>query len=420
MTHGDSPLTVQTTPAPEIAELTQGAAEVLPHGGLEAKLKERAGKPLRVKLGFDPTKPDLHIGHAVVLNALRRFQDKGHQVVIIIGDFTATIGDPTGKEATRPPLSTDEVNANAKTYLEQLGLVLDLSKTEVRYNSEWLAKMSMVDCLKLTAQTTVAQMLARDNFAKRYERNDPIGLHEFMYPLLQGHDSVVIDADIEMGGTDQKFNNLMGRQLQESAGKPAQVVMLYPILEGTDGVQKMSKSLNNYIGLTDAPEDMYGKVMSVPDALLENYYRLASCLSLSEIEETLAGYKAGTLHPRDAKMRLARAIVSRYHGPEAGQRGEDAFVRQFQQRQIPDDMPEVTLASLGLEGDTAGILALLSGAKLVASTSEARRLIQQGGIKLHQGDEATTVSDPQATVAIPAEGLIIQVGKRRFARISRG
>lgn len=414
-------MTAQTTPAPELAVLTQGASEVLPHGGLEAKLKERAGKPLRVKLGFDPTKPDLHIGHAVVLNALRRFQDHGHQVVIIIGDFTATIGDPTGKEATRPPLSAEEVADNAKTYLEQLGLVLDLSKTEVRYNAEWLGKLSMIDCLKLTAQTTVAQMLARENFAKRYERNDPIGLHEFMYPLLQGYDSVAIEADIEMGGTDQKFNNLMGRQLQESAGQRAQVVMLYPILEGTDGVQKMSKSLNNYIGLTDAPEDMYGKVMSVPDALLENYFRLASCLPLPEIEETLVGLKAGTLHPRDAKMRLARAIVSRYHGPEAGARGEEAFVRQFQQRQLPEDMPVVALGSLGLAAEEqAGILPLLTGAKLVASTSEARRLIQQGGVKLHQGDEVTTVADPQAAIAIPAEGLVIQVGKRRFARITRG
>jgi tyrosyl-tRNA synthetase len=414
-------LTVQTTSTPEIADLTQGAAEVLPHGGLEAKLKERAGKPLRVKLGFDPTKPDLHIGHAVVLNALRRFQDRGHQVVIIIGDFTATIGDPTGKEATRPPLSAAEVADNAKTYLEQLGLVLDLSKTEVRYNSEWLAKMNMADCLKLMAQSTVAQMLARDNFAKRYERNDPIGLHEFMYPLLQGHDSVAIDADIEMGGTDQKFNNLMGRQLQESAGMKAQIVMLYPILEGTDGIQKMSKSLNNYIGLTDAPEDMYGKVMSIPDALLENYYRLASCLPLAEIEAAVASYKAGTLHPRDAKMRLARAIVSRYHGAEAGARGEEAFVRQFQQRQIPEDMPEVTLTSLGLASDApAGILTLLSGAKLVASTSEARRLIQQGGVKLHQGAEPTVISDPNTTLQIPAEGFILQVGKRRFCRFVRG
>ena len=403
-------MSTQLSQNPILAELTQGALEVLPQGALEAKLKD-LNRPLRVKLGFDPTKPDLHLGHAVVLHGLRRFQDAGHQVVIIIGDFTARIGDPTGKEATRPPLSLEEVKENAQTYLNQLGLILDLSKTEVHWNGEWLDRMTFADTVKLAAQATVAQMLARDNFAKRYERNDPIALHEFLYPLMQGYDSVAIKADIEMGGTDQKFNLLMGREIQAAYGQSSQVVMMYPILEGTDGVQKMSKSLNNYIGLTDAPEDMYGKVMSIPDALLDNYYRLASGLPLAEIEELLAGLSAGTTHPRDAKMRLGKAIVARYHGSEAGAMAEEAFVRQFQQRQLPDDIPVCAVPEASMPA-----VPLLVAMGLAASSSEARRLVQQGGVKLHRDAEPETVTDINQSIDVSGEGVIVQVGKRRFGR----
>jgi tyrosyl-tRNA synthetase len=403
-------LSTQLSQNPILAELTQGAVETLPQGGLEAKLKE-CNRPLRIKLGFDPTKPDLHLGHAVVLHALRRFQDAGHQVVIIIGDFTARIGDPTGKEATRPPLSLDEVKANAQTYLDQLGLILDLSKTEVHWNGEWLDKMSFADTVKLAAQATVAQMLARENFAKRYERNDPIALHEFLYPLMQGYDSVAIKADVEMGGTDQKFNLLMGRDIQDAYGQRQQVVMMYPILEGTDGVQKMSKSLNNYIGLTDAPEDMYGKVMSIPDTLLANYYTLASGLPLAEIQDVLAGLSAGKTHPRDAKMRLAKAVVSRYHGLEAGAQAEEAFVRQFQQRQLPEDIPTCPVAEASMPAAP-----LLVAMGLAASSSEARRLIQQGGVKLHREGEPETVTDINQPIDVSGEGVIVQVGKRRYGR----
>ncbi len=403
-------MSVQLPPNPILAELTQLAVETLPQGSLEAKLKE-LDRPLRIKLGFDPTKPDLHLGHAVVLHALRRFQDAGHQVVIIIGDFTARIGDPTGKEATRPPLSLDDVKQNAQTYLDQLGLIVDLSKAEVHWNGEWLDRMSFADTVKLAAQATVAQMLARDNFAKRYERNDPIALHEFLYPLMQGYDSVAIKADVELGGTDQKFNLLMGRDIQQAYGQSPQVVMMFPILEGTDGVQKMSKSLGNTIGLTDAPEDMYGKVMSIPDSLLENYYRLASGLPLSEIAPLLEGLEAGTTHPRDAKMRLAKAVVSRYHGPSVGLQAEEAFVRQFQQRQLPEDIPLCPVPEASMPA-----AALLVAMGLAASSSEARRLVQQGGVKLHRDAEPETVKAIDQRVEVGSEGVIVQVGKRRFGR----
>lgn len=393
-------------------ELLQGAVEILPLGGLDAKLRERKGRPLRVKLGFDPTKPDLHLGHAVVINALRRFQEHGHQVVLIVGDFTARIGDPTGKESARPPLSLEDVEAFARTYLEQFGILVDVQRAEVRRNSEWLAPMTLEGVLKLMGQATVAQMLARENFAKRFERHDAIGLHEFMYPLLQGYDSVAVEADVELGGTDQKFNLLMGREIQQAFGQSPQVVMMYPILEGTDGVAKMSKSLGNYIGLTDAAPDMYGKAMSIPDSVLERYYRLASGLSKEEIDALLAELEAGRLHPRDAKMRLARSIVRLYHGEEAAAAAEEAFVRQFQQRQIPEDMPEFAIAEGSL-----GAAALLARLGLAGSTSEARRLITQGGVKVFRGEEPETVSSHDQVIELPSDGLIVQVGKRRFAKV---
>lgn len=394
-------------------DLLFGAEEVLPTNGLAAKLAE-CKRPLRVKLGFDPTKPDLHIGHAVVLRALHRFQDHGHQVVVIIGDTTAMIGDPTGKDATRPPLTAEEVKANAQTYLDQLGVILDLDRTEVRFNSEWLGKLGLFDIIKLAARTTVAQMLARDNFARRFERNDPIALHEFLYPLMQAYDSVAVQADIELGGTDQRFNLLMGREIQESFGQSPQVVIMYPILEGTDGVQKMSKSLGNYIGLTDEPKDMYGKTMSIPDALLPSYFRLASGLPPEEIKGILERVESGSMHPRDAKMRLARSVVALYHGSDLAREAEEAFVRQFQQGQLPNDIPEFSVAE---ELPVANLLAQIG---LVGSTSEARRTVGQGGVKLHRDGAVETVDDPMKVLPIPPEGLILQVGKRRYGKILRG
>lgn len=402
---------MSTVPAETLESLLLGAAEVLPAGGLEAKLKEAKGKPLRVKLGFDPTKPDLHIGHAVVLWALRRFQDAGHQLVLIIGDFTARIGDPTGKQEARPPLSREQVAENAQTYLDQLGAIIDMSKAEIRRNSEWLEPMTLADSIKLMGQATVAQMLARENFANRYDRGDAIGLHEFLYPLLQGYDSVAIQADVELGGTDQKFNNLMGRQLQEGAGTAPQVVMLYPILEGVGTKEKMSKSLDNYIGLNDTPKDMFGKTMRITDEQMPQYYTLASGLPVPEIKQAIAGLEAGTLHPRDAKMHLGWAITKLYHGEAAANEAKDGFIRQFSEQQLPTDIPEVA--------HTGGVplARLLVELKLAASTSEARRLLEQGGVKFHRDGEVEVPKDPNASVELPLAGLIIQVGKRKFAKV---
>ena len=402
---------MSTVPAETLESLLLGAAEVLPAGGLEAKLKEAKGKPLRVKLGFDPTKPDLHIGHAVVLWALRRFQDAGHQLVLIIGDFTARIGDPTGKQEARPPLSREQVAENAQTYLDQLGAIIDMSQAEIRRNSEWLEPMTLADSIKLMGQATVAQMLARENFANRYDRGDAIGLHEFLYPLLQGYDSVAIQADVELGGTDQKFNNLMGRQLQESAGTAPQVVMLYPILEGVGTKEKMSKSLDNYIGLNDTPKDMFGKTMRITDEQMPQYYTLASGLPVPEIKQAIAGLEAGSLHPRDAKMHLGWAITKLYHGEAAANEAKEGFIRQFSEQQLPTDIPEVT--------HTGGVplARLLVELKLASSTSEARRLLEQGGVKFHRDGEVEVPKDPNASVELPLAGLIIQVGKRKFAKV---
>ncbi|MDB5101769.1 MAG: tyrosine--tRNA ligase [Cyanobacteria bacterium RYN_339] len=387
---------------PDLIEaLTLGAAEVLPAGGLEARLKATAGRPLRVKLGFDPTKPDLHIGHAVVLWALRRFQDAGHQIVLIIGDFTARIGDPTGKQDARPPLTKDEVEANAQTYLAQLGKIVDLSKAEVRRNGEWLETMQMEHVIKLLAQSTVAQMLARENFALRYERNDAIGLHEFLYPLLQGQDSVEITADVELGDTDQKFNNLMGRHLQENADQAPQVVMLYPLLEGTGTTEKMSKSLNNYIGISEAPKIIYDKVMGIEDRQMAQFYTLASGLTPPEIKDTLAALEAGTLSARDAKIKLATAVVRLYHGADAA---EKVRTGQFG----TEGLPTVSVPA-GLP-----LAQLLVQAGLAKSTSEVRERLKQGGVKvMKQEGEAVVVdrpaTDPNEVLALP---VILSMGKK--------
>lgn len=391
-----------STMSPQSIEaLTLGAAEVLPAGGLEARLKEAAGRPLRVKLGFDPTKPDLHIGHAVPLWALRRFQDAGHKIVLIIGDFTARIGDPTGKQEARPSLGKDDVEANATTYLEQLGKIIDLSKAEIRRNGEWLEGMQMESVIKLLAKSTVAQMLARENFALRYERGDAIGLHEFLYPLLQGHDSVEIAADVELGGTDQKFNNLMGRHLQEVAGQAPQIVLLYPILEGTGTTEKMSKSLGNYIGLTEAPKIMYDKVMGIEDRQMPDYYKLASGLPADEVLSTLDDLANGRLAARDAKIKLAFSIVKLYHGDQAAEkvRSGQFGTEGLTQAKAPAGLPLAqTLVRSGL----------------AKSTSEVRERLKQGGVKvMKEEDGAIAVdrvpTDPNEVVQLPA---ILAMGKK--------
>ena len=397
----------------QVRQTTIGSNEVFPSGDLAKKIGRK--RPLRVKLGFDPTKPDLHIGHAVVLNGLRRFQQAGHQVVVIIGDFTARIGDPTGKESARPPLSPEEIDENAKTYLEQLSILIDLSAAEIRRNSEWLSRLTLEETIRLMSKATVAQMLARENFAKRYERGDAIGLHEFLYPLLQGYDSVVVDADVELGGSDQRFNLLVGRDLQGAYGKEPQVCITYPILEGTDGKEKMSKSQDNYIGLTMAPGEMYGRTMSIPDALLTGWYQRASGLPEAEVREILSNLESGQLHPRDAKMRLARAIVSLYHREQDALQAEEGFVKQFQKKELPDRIDEKRL------GKAAGnICALLVEAGLAETTSEVRRAMKQNGVRVHGQDGARSLSDPNEIVTLPPEGMIVQGGKRRFAKLHPG
>jgi tyrosyl-tRNA synthetase len=408
----------------QLREISVGAQEVFPLPDMARKLALK--RPLRVKLGFDPTKPDLHLGHAVVLNGLRRFQQAGHQIVVIIGDFTARIGDPTGKESARPPLSADDVEVNAKTYLEQLGILIDLSKAEIRHNSEWLAKLSLEEVIRLLGKATVAQMLARENFANRYERGDAIGLHELLYPLMQGYDSVAIGADIELGGTDQRFNLLVGRDLQGAYGQDPQVCVTYPILEGTDGKEKMSKSLDNYVGLTMTSADMFGRTMSIPDELIASWYRLASGLPEAEIREIL---EAPDYHPRNAKMRLGRAIAALYHGPEAGKAAEDAFVRQFKEKGLPpeEQIRKTVVSSTQLQSDLPNHLDPLNIVNLgvasasAATTSQARSLIKGGAVRIITADgEEIQVTDPKRRIdpsEIPPEGLVIRFGKLAYTRI---
>ena len=372
---------------------------------LEASFKNKC--PLRIKYGADPSAPDLHLGHTVPLRKLRSLQDLGHTVVFIIGDFTARIGDPSGKSETRPMLSEEQVQANAKTYQEQVFRILDKKKTEVRYNSEWLGTMSSSDFLKLTAQYTVARILERDDFSKRYKAGEPIAIVELLYPLMQGHDSVEIESDVEIGGTDQKFNLLVGRELQRIDGQEPQIVMTLPLIEGLDGVQKMSKSLGNHIALQDSPREMFGKVMSIPDAMMERYYRYAAALSPKEIEEILGHLKGGELHPRDAKAQLAERIVSLFHSEAEGKSAREEFDEIFKNKGMPDEIPTVKIIQ-----KTIDIVSLLVEAKLVTSKSEARRLMEQGGVKI--GHEKIT--DPKAVITIGAP-FVLQCGKRKFSRI---
>jgi tyrosyl-tRNA synthetase len=395
----------------ELEILTSNVVEIIPENGLEEKLKKarEENRPLRVKLGADPSAPDLHLGHAVVLRKLKQFQDLGHQVVFIIGDFTARIGDPSGRSETRKPLNPEQVKKNALTYQEQVGKILDISRAEIRYQEEWFGKMKLEDVLVLTSKYTLARMLERDDFAQRFKEQRPIFLHEIMYPLLQAYDSVVIKADIELGGTDQKFNLIVGREIQREYGLEPQVAMLMPILEGLDGKQKMSKSLGNYIGLTEPPNQMYGKVMSIPDELIIRYFELATELPKEEIREIERKMKEGILNPRDAKARLAREIVKIYHGEEASIRAEEEFNRIFRNKELPEEVQEVIINEPKIW--IVKLLTLVGAAK---SNSEAKRLISQGAVEIN----GSRIEDINMDIEID-KPFILRVGKHFFRRIKR-
>ncbi|MEQ1557137.1 MAG: tyrosine--tRNA ligase [Gallionella sp.] len=406
MTH-PAPTSLNPIQQKALSLIKRGADELLIEAELIKKLAEN--RPLRIKAGFDPTAPDLHLGHTVLLNKMRQLQDLGHHALFLIGDFTGMIGDPTGKNATRPPLTREQVLANAQSYKEQVFKVLDPAKTEVVFNSTWMDAFSAVDLIKLAATHTVAQMLERDDFSKRYKGNQPIAIHEFIYPLVQGYDSVALKADIELGGTDQKFNLLMGRELQKHHGQAPQCVLTMPLLEGLDGVNKMSKSLGNYIGITDTPQDMFGKLMSISDTLMWRYFELLSFRDMDEIKALQAETVAGR-NPRDAKVMLAQEIVARFHSQDAAVAALSEFEARFQKGVLPDDMPEVTVAATN---GVIGVPQLLKAANLVDSTSEAMRMMAAGAVKI----DGEKVSEKSATVAA-GKVLVAQVGKRKFARIT--
>ena len=387
--------------------ITRGTEEILLVDELRKKLQ--TGRPLRIKAGFDPTAPDLHLGHTVLINKLRHFQDLGHEVLFLIGDFTGMIGDPTGKSVTRPPLTRDEVLENAKTYEEQIFKILDPEKTLVVFNSSWMGAMDAAELIQLAARHTVARMLERDDFSKRYRSGQPIAVHEFLYPLIQGYDSVALKADVELGGTDQKFNLLVGRQLQESYGQAPQVVITLPILAGLDGVQKMSKSLNNYIGIADAPDDMFGKIMSISDELMWRYFELLSFRSDEEIEGFRRQVEDGA-NPRDIKFLLGEELIARFHDPAAATRARESFVARFQKGAMPDEMPELEISA---PEDGFRIANLLKEASLVSSTSEAMRMIKQGAVRV-DGERV----ENSALACQRGESHVYQVGKRRFARVA--
>ncbi|HII3730547.1 TPA: tyrosine--tRNA ligase [Pasteurella multocida] len=386
-----------------LAELKRGVDEILSEADLIEKLKEN--RPLRVKLGADPTAPDIHLGHTVVLNKLRQFQQFGHEVIFLIGDFTGMVGDPSGKNTTRPPLSRDDVLRNAETYKQQIYKILDPQKTRIVFNSSWLGELGTEGMIRLTSNYTVARMLERDDFKKRFSNNQPIAIHEFIYPLLQGYDSVALDADIELGGTDQKFNLLVGRELQKSAGQKPQVAITLPLLVGLDGEKKMSKSLGNYIGVAESPTEMFGKVMSISDELMWDWYDLLSFRPLTEIAQLKQEVENGR-NPRDIKVLLAKEIIARFHSEADAEAAEQEFINRFQKGAMPEDMPELTF-----EGEM-GLANLLKEAGLVASTSKANRMVQQGGVKI----DGEKVED--AKLVIKASTAVYQVGKRKFARVT--
>lgn len=398
---------MNTKTTTDLTELLRGTHEVLLEAELIKKLEEN--RPLRIKAGFDPTAPDLHLGHTVLINKLKQFQDAGHEILFLIGDFTGMIGDPTGKNVTRKPLSREDVEANAKTYQDQIFKILDPQKTTVMFNSTWMNAMSSAELIQLAAKNTVARMLERDDFHKRFTNNQSIAIHEFLYPLIQGYDSVAMKADVELGGTDQKFNLLMGRQLQEAFGQKPQVVMTMPILEGLDGVQKMSKSLNNYIGIADAPDEMFGKIMSISDELMWRYFELLSFRPMSEIAAWNTECENGA-NPRDYKVKLAQEIIARFHDEAAAVKALENFEARFQRGAIPDEMPEIELK---IETVNLGIANLLKEANLTASTSEAIRMINQGAVKI----DGERVENPKLDIAAGSQH-VYQVGKRKFARVN--
>ena len=389
------------------AEIKRGSDEILIEEELIERLKK--GKALKIKAGFDPTAPDLHLGHTVLINKLRTFQQLGHEVIFLIGDFTGLIGDPTGKNVTRKPLTKEQVLENAQTYQDQVFKILDPAKTTIRFNSEWMNELGAAGMIKLAASQTVARMLERDDFKKRYANGQPIAIHEFLYPLVQGWDSVALESDVELGGTDQRFNLLMGRELQKSQGQAQQTVLMMPLLEGLDGVQKMSKSLNNYIGITDAPNEMFGKIMSISDDLMWRYYDLLSFKPIDTIAELKASVDDGA-NPRDVKILLAKEIIARFHSEADAEAAHQDFIQRFQKNAIPDDMPELKI-ELPSEGVAIGNL--LKQAELVASTSDAMRMIKQGAVKI----DGEKVADTRMLISQAGEA-VYQVGKRKFARIT--
>lgn len=391
--------------------IKRGTVDIVPEEELKKKLEKsrKEGRPLRVKLGIDPTAPDVHLGFAVVLRKLRQFQDLGHQVVLIVGDFTASIGDPSGKSETRPMLTPEQIRANAETFTSQFWIILEREKTQLTFNGDWLGKMTFGDVVRETSRVTVARILERDDFQKRMTEERPIGLHELLYPIAQALDSVEIRADVELGGTDQRFNILMGRDLQEAHGQEAQVGLFTPLLPGLDGVQKMSKSLGNYIGITEQPKDMFGKAMSIPDALMPTWYELATDIPLAEVRQIEASLKDGSLHPMEAKKRLACEITRMYHGEDAAKHERDEFERVFSQRELPADMPEHTINRSELKDGKIWLPKLLVAAGAASSNGEARRLIQQGGVTI----DGEKVTDPAAEIE-PKDGQVVRAGKLKY------
>lgn len=391
----------------ELELLTRGVVEILLEDELAKKIE--LGRPLRIKAGFDPSAPDLHLGHAVLLHKLRQFQDLGHEALFLIGDFTALIGDPTGRSVTRKPLSPAQVVANAHTYKEQISKILDPDRTQIAFNSQWMKSMSASDLIKLASHHTVARMLERDDFSKRYENRQPIAIHEFLYPLIQGYDSWALRADVELGGTDQKFNLLMGRQLQKAFGQPPQVVMTMPILEGLDGFQKMSKSLNNYVAFTDAPDEMFGKLMSVSDHLMWRFFELLSFRSGEEIDQYKRGVAEQGVNPRDVKFELALELVTRFHSQHAATTAKQNFIKRFQQGALPEAVPELEISA---PNGSLPIASLLKQVGLCKSTSEASRMVRQGAVRI-DGQKLENVD----TAILAGTTHVYQVGKRRFARV---
>jgi tyrosyl-tRNA synthetase len=396
----------------DLDDLRRGAAEIIPADGLDAKLA--LGRPLRVKLGIDPSRPDLTLGHSVVLGALQRFLEAGHEAILIVGDFTSRVGDPSGRSETRPMLSAEEADENARSYLEQAGLVLDVERATVRRNAEWLAELGAADLIRLASVTTIAQMLEREDFRARYQGNQPISVVEFLYPLLQGYDSVAVEADIELGGTDQTFNLLMGREVQRAYGQEPQAVLTVPLIEGLDGERKMSKSFDNYVALTEPADEMFGKLMSLPDGLIAKYELLCTDLGAADNERVVAGLANGSIHPNAEKRRMARTIVERYHGQGSGDAAEAAFDKVFKEHATPDDIREVALPADVVTDGTVWLPKALVAAGLASSNGEGRRSIEQGGVKI-DGEPV----GPRA-LEIPVErliGRVVQVGRRKFAKI---